>query len=163
MTPESFAIWKKTRMDKKEAEQEAMRKAKEQHHSAGKNTGMSGKDLVRCSPSCAPYLFPDWVCRSSNTIPNGSRTRMTETPRTTGTLTSIGGRRRTKTLLRRRGVSPTSPSTRVYKTAEPKVAAEVGIRQVFFEEMYYKRFSFVDIYSKHAQWVLLIHIFYIDV
>jgi hypothetical protein len=29
--------------------------------------------------------------------------------------------------------------------------------------MYYKRFSFVDIYSKHAQWVLLIHIFYIDV
>ncbi|KAJ6561873.1 hypothetical protein B0H19DRAFT_1142909 [Mycena capillaripes] len=50
VTPESFAIWKKTRMDKKEAEQEAMRKAKEQHHSAGKNTGMSGKDLFEYNP-----------------------------------------------------------------------------------------------------------------
>ena len=47
VTPESFAKWKKTRMDKKEAEAEAMRKAKEAQHSAGKNTGMSGRDLVR--------------------------------------------------------------------------------------------------------------------
>jgi len=47
VTPESFAKWKKTRMDKKEAEQEAMRKAKEVQSSAGKNSGMSGRDLVR--------------------------------------------------------------------------------------------------------------------
>ncbi|KAJ7222959.1 hypothetical protein C8J57DRAFT_1391952 [Mycena rebaudengoi] len=50
VTPETFAIWKKTRMDKKEAEQEAMRKAKEQQSSAGKNTGMSGKDLFEYNP-----------------------------------------------------------------------------------------------------------------
>ncbi|KAJ7605617.1 hypothetical protein DFH06DRAFT_256688 [Mycena polygramma] len=50
VTPESFAIWKKTRMDKKTAEQEAIRKAKEQHSSAGKSTGMSGKDLFEYNP-----------------------------------------------------------------------------------------------------------------
>ncbi|KAJ7471432.1 hypothetical protein B0H11DRAFT_2039966 [Mycena galericulata] len=50
VTPETFAAWKKTRMDKKEAEQEAMRRAKEQQHSAGKNTGMSGKDLFEYNP-----------------------------------------------------------------------------------------------------------------
>jgi hypothetical protein len=46
VTLETFAIWKKTRMDKKEAEQEAMRKTKEQQTVAGKNNGMSGRDLV---------------------------------------------------------------------------------------------------------------------
>jgi hypothetical protein len=33
-------------MDKKEAEEEAMRRAKQAHNAAGKNTGMSGRDLV---------------------------------------------------------------------------------------------------------------------
>ena len=33
-------------MDKKLAEADALRKAKEQHNAAGKNTGMSGRDLV---------------------------------------------------------------------------------------------------------------------
>ncbi|KAJ7249193.1 hypothetical protein B0H12DRAFT_1122277 [Mycena haematopus] len=50
VTPESFAIWKKTRMDKKEAEQEAIRKAKEQNRTAGKSSGMSGKDLFEYNP-----------------------------------------------------------------------------------------------------------------
>lgn len=47
MTPETFAKWKKTRMDKKTAEEEAMRKAKDTHIQAGKSSGMSGRDLVR--------------------------------------------------------------------------------------------------------------------
>ncbi|KAJ7830881.1 hypothetical protein B0H14DRAFT_2806023 [Mycena olivaceomarginata] len=50
VTPESFAVWKKTRMDKKEAEQEALRKAKEQNRAAGKSSGMSGKDLFEYNP-----------------------------------------------------------------------------------------------------------------
>ncbi|KAL4066860.1 hypothetical protein V8B97DRAFT_1667054 [Scleroderma yunnanense] len=50
VTPETFAIWKKTRMDKKLAEVEALRKAKEQQHAAGKNTGMSGRDLFQFNP-----------------------------------------------------------------------------------------------------------------
>ncbi|KAF7289610.1 Translation machinery-associated protein 46 [Mycena chlorophos] len=50
VTPESFAIWKKTRMDKKLAEQEAMRKAKETQTAAGKNTGLSGRDLFEYNP-----------------------------------------------------------------------------------------------------------------
>jgi hypothetical protein len=33
-------------MDKKEAEMEAARKAKETQNAAGKNVGMSGRDLV---------------------------------------------------------------------------------------------------------------------
>ncbi|KAF8558132.1 hypothetical protein OG21DRAFT_1405627, partial [Imleria badia] len=50
VTPETFAIWKKTRMDKKEAEAEALRKAKETQHAAGKITGMSGRDLFQYNP-----------------------------------------------------------------------------------------------------------------
>jgi hypothetical protein len=65
VTPESFAKWKKTRMDKKDAETEAVRKAKEAQHLAGKSTGMSGRDLVRPVSSlcflhtlCSTYLCP---------------------------------------------------------------------------------------------------------
>jgi hypothetical protein len=47
VTPESFAKWKQTRMNKKQAEEDAVKKAKEATHAAGKNTGMSGRDLVR--------------------------------------------------------------------------------------------------------------------
>jgi len=50
VTPETFAIWKKTRMDKKEAESEVLRKAKETQHAAGKITGMSGRDLFQYNP-----------------------------------------------------------------------------------------------------------------
>jgi len=50
VTPETFAIWKKTRMDKKEAEAEASRKTKETQHAAGKITGMSGRDLFQYNP-----------------------------------------------------------------------------------------------------------------
>ncbi|KAF9466473.1 hypothetical protein BDZ94DRAFT_1250992 [Collybia nuda] len=50
VTPETFAKWKKTRMDKKEAEQEAMRKAKDLQSTAGKGSGMSGRDLFQYNP-----------------------------------------------------------------------------------------------------------------
>jgi hypothetical protein len=45
VTEESFAIWKKTRIEKKHAEQEALEKAKAQQRAAGKMTGMTGKDM----------------------------------------------------------------------------------------------------------------------
>ena len=59
VTPESFAKWKATRMDKKKAEQEALKKAKDVQAAAGKNTGMSGRDLVRFlfSPSFLPCFI----------------------------------------------------------------------------------------------------------
>ncbi|KAG8906814.1 hypothetical protein FRB99_006081 [Tulasnella sp. 403] len=47
VTPETFAKWKQTRMDKKDAEAQAVQKAKETQQAAGKYTGMSGRDLVR--------------------------------------------------------------------------------------------------------------------
>ncbi|KAH7911670.1 hypothetical protein BJ138DRAFT_1236472 [Hygrophoropsis aurantiaca] len=50
VTPETFAKWKKTRLDKKEAEREAMRRAKETQHNAGKSAGMSGRDLFQYNP-----------------------------------------------------------------------------------------------------------------
>ena len=34
-------------MDKKLAEEEALKKAKDEKHAAGKSSGMSGRDLVR--------------------------------------------------------------------------------------------------------------------
>ncbi|BEI83787.1 hypothetical protein CcaverHIS002_0403910 [Cutaneotrichosporon cavernicola] len=45
VTPETFAAWKKNRLAKKEAEEEAVSKAKIQQRAAGKLTGMTGKDL----------------------------------------------------------------------------------------------------------------------
>ena len=73
VTPETFALWKKTRMDKKEAELEALRKAKETHHAAGKNSGMSGRDLVCINEMIYrhPLLTPD--NSSSSTTQNGSK------------------------------------------------------------------------------------------
>ncbi|KAF9484852.1 hypothetical protein BDN70DRAFT_872120 [Pholiota conissans] len=50
VTPETFAVWKKTRMDKKQAEEEALRKAKDLQNSAGKSSGMSGRDLFQYNP-----------------------------------------------------------------------------------------------------------------
>ncbi|TRM64499.1 hypothetical protein BD626DRAFT_492036 [Schizophyllum amplum] len=50
VTPETFAEWKKTRLSKKEAEEEARRKAKDAQHAAGKNTGLSGRDLFQYNP-----------------------------------------------------------------------------------------------------------------
>ena len=56
-------------MDKKEAEQEALRRAKDAQNAAGKNVGMSGRDLV-CSFSYVDLLL---ICfLSSNIILNGS-------------------------------------------------------------------------------------------
>ncbi|KAG7089265.1 hypothetical protein E1B28_010963 [Marasmius oreades] len=50
VTPETFAKWKQTRMNKKQAEDEALRKTKDVQHAAGKNTGMSGRDLFQYNP-----------------------------------------------------------------------------------------------------------------
>ncbi|KAG9019011.1 hypothetical protein FS842_007944, partial [Serendipita sp. 407] len=50
VTPESFAQWKRTRMDKKLAEEEASKKAKENQNAAGKVNGMSGRDLFEYRP-----------------------------------------------------------------------------------------------------------------
>ncbi|KAF7300825.1 Translation machinery-associated protein 46 [Mycena kentingensis (nom. inval.)] len=50
VTPESFAIWKRTRMDKKQAEIEAMKKAKDTQNAAGKSSGLSGRDLFEYNP-----------------------------------------------------------------------------------------------------------------
>jgi hypothetical protein len=62
-------------MNKKDAEAEAIRKTKEAQHAAGKNTGMSGRDLVRRSCYHAASYIDHEV--SSNTTQNGSKTRTT--------------------------------------------------------------------------------------
>ena len=64
VTPETFAKWKQTRMDKKLAEDEALKKAKDEKHAAGKNSGMSGRDLVRhlFSPSHSVSLLSSFPC-----------------------------------------------------------------------------------------------------
>ncbi|KAI0342607.1 hypothetical protein BDW22DRAFT_1438157 [Trametopsis cervina] len=50
VTPETFAKWKRTRMDKKMAEEEVTKKAKDAQAAAGKNSGMSGRDLFTYNP-----------------------------------------------------------------------------------------------------------------
>jgi hypothetical protein len=50
VTPETFAEWKRTRLDKKTAELEALKKSKEAQNAAGKVTGMSGRDLFDYRP-----------------------------------------------------------------------------------------------------------------
>ena len=50
VTRESFAKWKQTRVNKKEAEADAHRKVKDAQAAAGKNSGMSGRDLFQYNP-----------------------------------------------------------------------------------------------------------------
>jgi len=50
VTRESFAKWKQTRMSKKEAEADAVRKTKDAQAAAGKSSGMSGRDLFQYNP-----------------------------------------------------------------------------------------------------------------
>ncbi|ORY57096.1 hypothetical protein BCR35DRAFT_309681 [Leucosporidium creatinivorum] len=45
LTKESFALWKKTRQNKKDAEADALKAAKTSQFAMGKNNGMSGRDL----------------------------------------------------------------------------------------------------------------------
>ncbi|ORX57063.1 hypothetical protein DM01DRAFT_1334620 [Hesseltinella vesiculosa] len=59
VTLESFNEWKKSRVLKKEAEESAQRKAKENRMKAGRNQGMSGRDLFDFNPSLAEDLDDD--------------------------------------------------------------------------------------------------------
>jgi len=77
-------------MDKKQAEEDAMRRAKDTQASAGKSTGMSGRDLVRFAFSFVTFrqLLNFISSLSSNTTPSGLKMRM-KTTQTTGTWRSI--------------------------------------------------------------------------
>jgi hypothetical protein len=101
VTPETFAIWKKTRMDKKEAEQEALKKAKDVQNAAGKNSGMSGRDLVSFSSLKGSRIVADCEGTSSNIILNGSRTKMKLMTMKIGTLQYTGSRKRRKIWWRK--------------------------------------------------------------
>lgn len=96
-------------MDKKEAEQDAMRKAKENQNAAGKNTGMSGRDLVRLSSK--HILLSDKGCHSSNITPNGLPTTTKQT-KTIGIFPSTGRRRRMNVWPLKRNVLPILDSLR---------------------------------------------------
>ncbi|KEI42740.1 uncharacterized protein L969DRAFT_170404 [Mixia osmundae IAM 14324] len=50
VTADSFAEWKKNRMNQKDAEADLIRKTKQATASAGRTTGMSGRDLFELSP-----------------------------------------------------------------------------------------------------------------
>ena len=97
-------------MDKKEAEAEALKKAKETQNTAGKSSGMSGRDLVRSFtwPTC-PYLrdMLTTLATSSNTTQNGSKTKTRVTPRTTGISRSTDARKKQRIWLRRNSGSLT--------------------------------------------------------
>lgn len=53
MTLETFQEWKKNRVAKKDAKEQAERKAKETRMKAGRSQGMSGRDLFEFNPSLA--------------------------------------------------------------------------------------------------------------
>ena len=53
MTLETFQEWKKSRVAKKDAKEQAERKAKETRMKAGRSQGMSGRDLFEFNPSLA--------------------------------------------------------------------------------------------------------------
>jgi len=50
VTPESFEVWKKVRVAKKQAEEEALESKKKSQAASNKMTGLSGKDLFSLNP-----------------------------------------------------------------------------------------------------------------
>lgn len=102
VTRETFAVWKKTRMDKKAAEEEAVRKAKNAQNAAGKSVGMSGRDLVNMFLAFLKTRTKHPLSPSSPTILNGLQTRMMMMMMMmTGILISIGARKRLRIWKRR--------------------------------------------------------------
>ncbi|KAG0169758.1 hypothetical protein DFQ28_003083 [Apophysomyces sp. BC1034] len=59
VTLESFNQWKKNRQEKKDADEAAVRKQKENRWKAGRSQGMSGRDLFDFNPSLATGLDDD--------------------------------------------------------------------------------------------------------
>ena len=98
-------------MDKKLAEDDAMKKAKDAQAAAGKNSGMSGRDLVRFSVCVGRSRRLMLYTHSSHTTQSGSTTQTKK--RTSGTLQRIVRRKRTKTLPWKKSGYGTS----VYRTA----------------------------------------------
>lgn len=76
-------------MDKKQAEEEALRKAKDTQAAAGKSSGMSGRDLVSRSFFYSSRLRPH-LSASSHTTPSGSKIPMRK-KRKIGTCRSTAG------------------------------------------------------------------------
>lgn len=113
-------------MDKKELEEEAQRRAKENQNAVGKNSGMSGRDLVRIFCVSVP-VDRSYVASSSNTTPSGSRTTTRLMGPRTGISASTGKRRRTKIWLRRSRelliwLSVITAITKACMTATPRAA-----------------------------------------
>jgi len=109
---ETFAKWKRTRMDKKEAEQETVRKSKDARFAAGKSSGMSGRDLVSCR--IVPAFRIPATRHSSLTILNGSSKKMV-TRRKIGTSASIVTTRRWMNSMRllRKVLTVPKPASRI--------------------------------------------------
>ncbi len=100
VTPESFAKWKQTRMNKKQAEEEAVKKAKDTQAAAGKNSGMSGRDLVSGLHKLAVNINSMSSICSSRTIRSGSK--MKKTKRMSGTLRNIVSNKKLRTRRQRK-------------------------------------------------------------
>jgi hypothetical protein len=85
-------------MDKKEAELEAIRRAKSAQVAAGKSSGMSGRDLVSLVMqfwfSHSSSIFSSPIIRSGLISTKVKRKR-----KRIGTLASIGGKKRKEVLL----------------------------------------------------------------
>lgn len=75
VTAETFAAWKRNRLDKKEVEAEALRKVKAQTAAAGKSSGLSGRDLASLVMlQSLSFLYP--LTASSNLIRRGFKMMM---------------------------------------------------------------------------------------
>lgn len=87
-------------MDKKSAEEEVLRKAKDAQAAAGKNVGMSGRDLVSGSDyfMSTPLIILHHA--SSNTTPNGLRTRRRKSQ--TGISVPTGKKNKMRTSERKK-------------------------------------------------------------
>lgn len=91
-------------MNKKQAEEEAVRKAKDDKHAAGKNSGMSGRDLVRFTrPHNRRSVFDVLFSFSLRTTRSGSRTK--RRTRRIGTLPNTERSRRKRLSPQRKSAS----------------------------------------------------------
>lgn len=148
VTPETFAKWKRTRMDKKQAEEEAMHKAKETQAAAGKNSGMSGRDLVSGSFVC-PCRLRSHLPVSSHTTLSGSKIP-TKRKRKIGTCRSIVGamvhmrgslRRARKTWTSRTAVrvAAIKPSYKLFRTVAYCVSTTHSLCALLWTVVYASR------------------------
>lgn len=138
VTPESFAEWKKNRVDKKAAEQDALKKSKETQIQAGKAGGMSGRDLFEFSTVAWAQVCSMCGCVADPAL-TSPQTLSSTTTLTTRATTRTGTLRRSGSVRKMSAMSLSVGAWKLWDTPQPVNSHQQRTRQRKHQNNRHKR------------------------